>query len=357
MARGGLRAATGVLTSLASLWAVAQAVMGCDLIAGIHTINPNDPPAGGTGGGSGAGGSRDSGACSPEALSCAACASCGEVVEVVLSDFGAPTSPEGPLTGKTAGTSRAAAVTSVECKQAEGPERVYAVHAGKDGFLTAKLSRAGTEFDSVLYARKSCCSMFDPTTHCSDSRKSEGDHSYRGGEVISFRVAQGEVWYLFIDGADSAAAGGYTLDLNLTSGVGCMGQGSVPITIEAGSAMKLSGGTSGLGNDGLNRCFLNHIDGVGTFSEVIYELRAPADVAAFDLSLNGTFDTVLYARSTCVDANFGDQSEISCVDENSGKGGEFIQGLQNTGSPLYVFVDTGPLVASSYDYTLIITPK
>lgn len=357
MARGGIRATLGGLAFLTALWAAGHVVTGCDRIAGIIILNSDELLDGGAGGRSSSGGSKDASVCSPEALSCSACASCDEVVEVFLDDFGAQTSPEGPLTGTTVGPDRSGALTTVECKQAEGPERVYAVHVGKDGFLTAKLSRPGTSFDSVLYARKSCCGMFDPTTHCNDSRKAEGDHTYHGGEVVSFRVVTGDVWYLFIDGSDSAAAGSYALDLNLSFGAACADQSWVPITVEAGSAMKLSGGTSGLGNDGLNRCFLNHIDGVGTSSEVIYELRAPADVAAFDFSLNGTFDTVLYARSACVDANFGDKSELTCVDENSGVGGEFIQSLPNTGGPLYVFVDTGPLVANNYDYTLTITPK
>jgi hypothetical protein len=357
MARGAFRAALRALASLVALWAAAQIGMGCDAIVGIHIINSDQQPAGGSGASPGTGGADDAGACSPEALSCAECAECHEVVDVILDDFGAPTSPALPLDGSTAGESRASARVTFECKQADGPERIHAVHIGQNGFLTAKLSRAGTEFDSVLYARKGCCFTSDPTTQCNDSRKFEGDHSSQGGEVISFRVAKGDVWYLFVDGSDSAAGGSYALDLNLTAGAGCAGQGWVPIAIDPGAPMKLSGDTPGRGSDGLNRCFLGHVDGVGTFSEVVYELRAPADVAAFDLSLNGTFDTVLYARSACVDSNVGDQSELTCIDDNSGVGGEFIQGLQNTGAPLYVFVDTGPISATSYEYTLTITPK
>src|SRR5262249_38623520 len=159
----------------------------------------------------------------------------------------------------------------VECKQADGPERIYAVHVGKDGFLTAKLSRAGTAFDSVLYARRSCCDTYDSSTHCNDSKLAEGDHSYHGGEVPSFRGAKGDVWYLVVDGASLAAAGSYTLDLTLSLGVACMGQGWVPIAIDPGSAMKLSGNTRGLGSDGHNSCFLGHPEGVGTLSEIVYE--------------------------------------------------------------------------------------
>jgi hypothetical protein len=354
---GGFKAELRALACLWALWGLGQVGIGCDKIAGIHPINSDEAPAGGVGGGSASGGVLDGGACSPEARTCAACVECSEIVDVFLDDFGAPTSPRLPITGSIAGASRVDALPSVECKQAVGPEHIYALHVGKDGFLTAKLSRTGTEFDSVLYARKGCCDTYDPSTRCNDSKLSEGDHSYHGGEVISFRVAKGDVWFLMVDGAHATAAGSYTLDLALSLGVACMGQGWVPIAIDPGSPMKLSGDTRGLGSDGYNRCFLNHPDGVGASSEIVYELSAPAGVASFDLALNGTFDTVLYARSICVDANFGDKSEIACVDETNGPGGEFIQDLANPGSPLYIFVDTGPLPAESYEYTLTITPK
>lgn len=354
---GARTSALRAIASLSALWALGQVGAACDKIAGIHTINPNDPPAGGTGGGAASGGALDSGACSPEARSCSDCAECSDVVDVFMDDVGAPASPAPSITGSTAGASRADALAGVECKQATGPERIYAVHVGKDGFLTAKLSRAGTAFDSVLYARKSCCDTYDSFTRCNDSKKTEGDHSYHGGEVLSFRVAKGDVWYLLVDGADEAATGSYTLDLSLSLGVACTGDGWVPITVDPGSPMKLSGNTRGLGSEGNNRCFLGHPDGVGTSSEIVYELRAPADVTGFDLALNGTFDTVLYARSACNDSNFGDPSELACKDETSGIGGEFLQGLTNAGAPLYIFVDTGLLPAESYEYTLTILPK
>src|SRR6185369_3578263 len=98
MARGGWRATIGALTLLPALWAAGHVVMGCDRIAGIIILNSDELLDGGAGGRSSSGGSKDAAACSPEALSCSACASCDEVVEVFLDDFGAQTSPEGPLT-------------------------------------------------------------------------------------------------------------------------------------------------------------------------------------------------------------------------------------------------------------------
>jgi hypothetical protein len=332
--------------------------MGCDTLVGIHVINP-PPDAGPT---SDAGGDAgDDGAsgvvCSAAALSCAACLVCGEVVDVVFDDFGAPTSPTLPLTGSTAGDNRVAVLPSVECKQADGPERVYAVSVNKDGFLTAKLSREGTSFDSVLYARKSCCNTNEASTHCNDSKKAAGDHSALGGEVISFRVAKGDVWFLVVDGDDSAQAGSYTLDLNLSLGSACADGRWVPVSVDPGAPLTLSGNTQGLGSDGANRCFLGHAAGAGSSSEIVYELRASPGVSAFDLAVHGDFDAVLYARRACVDSNFVDTSEIVCEDASQEPIGELIKDLPYEGAPIYVFVDSGPLPGKSYDYTLTVIPK
>src|SRR5262249_39714642 len=149
-------------------------------------------------------------------------------------------------------------------------------------------------------------------------------------------VDAGDVWYIFVDGS-GGEAGSYTLELDLSPGVACDDhgkQGWVPIAIEQGSPMTLSGKTTALGNQGQNRCFLGHPGGAGALGEIVYELRAPSSVTSFDLALNGTFDTVLYARSDCVDSNAGSAGEIICQDQNAGPGAEFVAGLSNKGSPI-----------------------
>jgi len=327
----------------------ALCVFGCEKLLGIQPVHVDRASTG-------SGGADSGPVCSPVTELCADCARCDEIVEVTLNDFGPPTSPPLPLTGSTSGMSHSTVEPGVECTQAQGPERIYAVRIGKDGYLTATLPRAATTFDSVLYARKSCCAKADPSARCNDSRKASSDHSFHGGEVLSFRVAKGDVWYLFVDGSDDER-GAFTLDLDLSPGVACAGQGYVPIAIEPGTPMTLSGNTMALGNQGQNRCFLNHPQGAGPLGEIVYELRAPKEVTAFDLALNGTFDAALYARSDCVDSNAGSPGEIVCKNENNGPGGEFITNLANSGGPIYVFVDTGALPAESFEYTLIVTPK
>lgn len=339
------------LAGIAALVGIAALAPACDRVIGIDVLNAD-------GGVPTDGGVTDAAPgkeCSLEAKACASCVPCAEVVDVAIDDFGALTPA---LTGATVGASRTGVPASVACQATAGPERVYALRVAKSGILTARVARQGTMFDAVLYARKGCCDRVDVTTRCADSRQAAGAMALPGGEVISFPVAAGEVWYVIVDGPSAATSGGFTLDLDLSPGASCAGV--VPVVIEAGSPMTLRGTTTeAVGQD---RCFTGHPEGVGELGEVVYELRAPTSVAAFDLTVHGDFDTVLYARSSCVDSNVGSKDELACVDDDKSSGSEFITGLPNTGAPIYVFVDAGPSVTgASYGrpllYDLIITPR
>lgn len=339
------------LVGMAALAGIAALAPACDQVIGIEVLNAD----GGVPTEGGVGDAAPGKECSLEAKACASCVPCGEIVDVAIDDFGALPAA---LTGATAGASRTSVPASVACEATDGPERVYALRVAKSGILTAHVARQGTMFDTVLYARKGCCARVDATTQCADSRQAAGAMALPGGEVISFPVVAGEVWYVIVDGPSAAASGGFTLDLDLSPGTSCAGV--VPVTIEAGSPMTLRGSTTeAVGQD---RCFTGHPAGVGELGEVVYELRAPTSVAAFDLTVHGNFDTVLYARSSCLDSNDGSKDELACADDDKSSGSEFITGLPNTGAPIYVFVDTGPsTTGASYGrpllYDLIITPR
>jgi hypothetical protein len=345
------RRRAAIFAGIAVLAGIAALAPACDRVIGIEVVNAD-------GGVPTEGGVADAApgkACSLEAKACAMCVPCAEVVDVALDNFGAQSSA---IIGETAGASRTGVPASVACQATDGPERVYALRVAKGGILTARLARQGTTFDTVLYARKGCCKRVDATTRCADSRQAAGAPALPGGEVISFPVAAGEVWYVIVDSPSAGASGGFTLDLDLAPGSACAGV--VPVIIEAGSPMSLRGTTTeAVGQD---RCFTGHTGGVGEFGEVVYELRAPASVTRFDLAVHGDFDTVLYARSSCVDTNAGSPDELACVDDDKSSGSEFINGLPNTGAPIYVFVDAGPSVTgTSYGrplvYDLIITAR
>src|SRR5262249_24894825 len=141
-------------------------------------------------GSAGSGSSAGSGGgCSVASMACSQCATCSDVVEVFFDDYKKLPS----FIGTTSGLSLSSVSPMMGCSKAAGPERIYAVHPKFDGFLTASLTRAYTHFDSVLYARKGDCCTTDATAFCADSSSNMSTHLF-GGETISFRVSQGDVW-------------------------------------------------------------------------------------------------------------------------------------------------------------------
>src|SRR5262249_10532472 len=129
-----------------------------------------------------------------------------------------------------------------------------------------------------------CCTT-GATYLCADSSNGMPGGLF-GGEVLSFRVAKGDVWYIIVDGVDAVhGAGAYELVLSLASGVQCS-QGPVEVPIELGSRMTLLGDAQGLGNAGENcgQCGANTC--VGTGSEAIYRFTAPLFVKTLQFELN-----------------------------------------------------------------------
>jgi hypothetical protein len=286
-------------------------------------------------------------------MACAQCASCSDIVDVNFDSY--KTLPS--FHGTTSGVSLSNVGLVTGCTQAGGPERVYAVHAELDGFLTASLTRPTTTFDSVLYARKgSDCCTTAATTLCADSSNGTAG-GFLGGEVISFRAAKGDDWFIFVDGVDDTAlgAGDYELVLSYAGGVRC-DDGPIHVPIELGSKMTLLGDAQGLGEAGQHcgQCGADLCAGEG--SEAIYQITAPPSVKTLQIGLDPItthFDSVLYLRSVCMAA----ETQILCQDIRgaASDSGEKLK-LNNTGAPLYVFVDTGALQAPSYAYTLVVTP-
>src|SRR5262249_11121105 len=158
-----------------------------------------------------------------------------------------------------------------------------------------------TTFDSVLYARKGpdCCTTA-ATYLCADSSTGMPG-GVLGGEVLSFRVAKDDVWYIIVDGVDAGhGAGDYELTLSLPSRVKC--SDPIELPIQLGSRMTLRGDANGLGDPGehCGQCGMNLCDGSG--SEAIYRITAPLPVKTLQFALDPMvtqFDSVLYARRAC----------------------------------------------------------
>lgn len=245
-----------------------------------------------------------------------------------------------------------APVATGNCVQmTSGPERVYAVTVGAEGILTAMITASGTMFDSVLYARKGSCD--DKTSElCAD--RTSGAHDLNGGEVLSFPVDIGEVWYIVVDGYDDAAngKGNYELSLSLRTG---RDQGSVvPVRFEAGTAMTLLGA---VGAKGQNDVWTPTCGGLG---EIIYQVDYGTDVKTLKwdaVPLIDTFDPALYATTTV--PNNLVSPEVGC--ESPGCG--VTATMSTTPTAPFVVVDgalpgfPNCMDATPGSYRLIVTPN
>jgi cysteine-rich repeat protein len=210
------------------------------------------------------------------------------------------------------------------------PDRVYAVKATANGFLTANLVRSQTSFDSVLYLASACSDAnANADVLCNDSRDPLMQASLKGGEVVSVRVQQNQTYYLFVDGRDAGAAGTYQIHFSLSSGTDC--NDPVTIPLESGTGMTVLGSNNNIFVPAQGTC------GGGSGGQVIYSVirtvGGKLDVATVDGSTN--YNSVLYARSTCNSGN----SELDCSN-NGGTAAEAISmGNVNGGAATYVYVD------------------
>ena len=234
---------------------------------------------------------------------------------------------------------------------AAAKDRVYAVTATANGFLTANLVRSQTSFDSVLYIGTACTDANANTTLlCNDSRDPQNQTVLKGGEVVSIRVQQNQTYYLFVDGFNATDSGTYQLHLDLSSGLDC--NDPVPIPLEAGTAMGVRGSTTNIS------AFPNVQGTCGgqPGGQVVYAVtRAVSGPLGVDtVTANTNYNAVLYARSTCSQTG----TELDCSN-NDGTAAESMSiGNVNAGVATYVYVD-GSIAGGSTpsgNYGLKLTP-
>lgn len=313
----------------------------------------------GGGGGGGGNGGAGGGSCDPVPEACSACLSCGPVEMVEFTSPGTKFFPA----AKTQGIGAVAPEPKFGCIKADGPERVYAVTYNDasgttpTAFLTASLNRFSTQFNSVLYAKKNCCA--GPTELCSDST---GGPAMLGGEVLSLPISSGETLYIFVDGADAAAAGSYEITLNLSYGFGCeSNQFYIPIPLELGGPITLKGTTDI--EDENNGCGSPGFGWIGWGSSAVYELSWADDVKSVDIKLKNTDaseanDTLFYLRTTCETQGGAEgtpDSELACVDNNDATDETYSLSLAGKTPPIFLFADVGQGEGGPFELTL--TPK
>ncbi|MFO0593365.1 MAG: myxococcus cysteine-rich repeat containing protein [Polyangiaceae bacterium] len=221
-------------------------------------------------------------------------------------------------------------------------DRVYAVTAGANGFMTAWLVRADTAYPSVLYARTSCDNAASEIL-CADSKDPQNAAPVNGGEVVSFPVTSGQVVYVVVDGATANDAGNYHLRLDLSTGVDC--NDPVPIRLEKGTPMKLLGGTTGKGASQNGNCG-------GTLAEdVVYDVQvAVAGQVNVSIDAAGTnYNSVLYLRNQCGNGF----TQIGC-DNANGNGGENLNYNAQASTSVFAWVD-GSMGANG-NFALVVSP-
>lgn len=229
-----------------------------------------------------------------------------------------------------------------------GPDRVYAVVPAMSGYLTVRMPRSGTTFDSVLYASTGCSDAQEINDIlCVDSYDGVNNQSLNGGEVISFRVQAGNTYYVFADGWTAAANGSYTITMDLSGGRAC--DDPIPIVLDPGTPMTVLGSNAGNLPNVVGSCGGNPGD------EVVYAISR-SSVGTVDVATDPAFtnyNSVLYARTTC---NSG-ATEVDCSN-NGGTAMESIT-VPNVGTtPVYVWVDGSAvdMTSASGNFGLTLTP-
>jgi cysteine-rich repeat protein len=239
--------------------------------------------------------------------------------------------------------------TGANCAGSDGPDRIFAVTATANGFLTASLPRGSTSYDSLLYVSDGCTDSNDNDDFlCADSYDPQNMSVLNGGEVLSFRVTAGQTFYLFVDGVFSGDKGGFQLVLNLASGTDC--NDPVPIPLVPGTPMTVLGSNTGIMPGTQGSC------GGGPGGQVVYRItHANNGPITVDTDQNATdYNAVLYARTSCASGN----SEVAC--ENQPGTAQESMGIPNvqTNVPVFVWVDGSQTGGGSAfgNYGLVLTP-
>lgn len=231
-------------------------------------------------------------------------------------------------------------------------DRIYAVKATANGFLTGNLVRNQTSFDSVLYVGAACNdAAANATLLCNDSYDPQNQVFLNGGEVVSIRVQQGQTVFLFVDGFGANDEGTYQLHLDLSTGLDC--NDPVPIPLEIGTGMNVRGSTTGLSAFPIVQGSCGGQPGGQVVYAVTRAVSGPLD--ADTINANTSYNSVLYARSACADSN----SEITCSNIGSTGVKESIAiGNVNGGAATYIYID-GSMIGGgnpSGTYGITFTP-
>jgi cysteine-rich repeat protein len=251
-----------------------------------------------------------------------------------------------------------------------GRDAIYQVVAPIDGVLTATVPAAG--FNVSLGARADCAAAASQLT-CANANTGDG------GEQITFAIAQGQDYFLVVDGTAAPEFGAFQLDVlvvppgcgdhlvsageqcddgNTAAGDGCSPSCLVePLPdndVCPGHAVPLTGAGSepraGVVTTDTTPLLANYSGGCGGSAREGVVAVTPDVPGTLTAQLVGGYSSVLYARSGCADA----ATEVACDATASPSGSRDISFPVLANTTYYLFVDgfSGAFGASTLHVTV-----
>ena len=272
----------GQLTAIAGIAGLAAGLAGCS----VSNVGLNDPP--------------DAAADAPvdnappvvDVGPDLACGPCDRAATFV-------TLPGGRFTGTTGGASSGAGANQGSCGGGDAPEAIFKLSLSEtsDLFVTTH----GTSFNTVLYLRNGCCGTEIACTDDADNRTTS---------VLSQRGLAPGTYYVYVDGATSADAGPFTIDIYAMPAAANPAETcGAPLPIAAGAT---SGNTCGFQDDYSPPAACSSGVGANGLDQVYYFVLDQKTSVTFSTCDNTCIDTVLYVRDVC-----GQGSAATMCDDDS----------------------------------------
>jgi hypothetical protein len=210
---------------------------------------------------------------------------------------------------------------------------VYKLDPPVNGTLTLDLAPAA--WDGVLSIGTACPGA---EVACKNAAGSGG------AETHTLLVDQATDYYVWVDGAQAAASGSFTLNGTLVpakAGERCPGE----LLTLTGTPRKATV------NDDLAGFLADYAQGPcapGTLDkDAVYQFVAPVDGTINVTLVPNAFDGAVYVRTNCTGT-----SAIACADANGSGGTEFVSITATNGSTYYVFVDARSGGAGTFTLTV-----
>ena len=255
-----------------------------------------------------------------------------QLVDPPLGSCANPIAHNAPLGASSVnGNTTTGGAQSVTRCQGEETSRdlVYEVTPGANGYLTAYIVNDGANYDSVIYAMRSC---EDPSSGivCADNVVANG------AEVLSMRVTQGEPVHIVVDGW-GGAEGTFTLNFDLSVGT-C----ADPVIYPLWSGYNAQAVGSTVGHTFEHGSVCGGSASRDAVYAVIPQFSGKVDVRL--LAADTDYDAVLAARTECGNV----LTQIQCDRDTNANNDEMISVDATDQSAFFAWVDGASFENGNY---------